>query len=227
MHTLKNIQLKSVVFLIALAISFSISAQTASNPEIQWGKSISQFEKQDSVSLPKADGILLLGSSSFTIWKDIVNDFPGKNIINRGFGGSQMSDVLYFKERLILPYHPRQLVIYEGENDIASGEKPDSILSELVRLVSWTRKQIPEIRITLISMKPCPLRWKIRETMLEMNKDLKQFASESKNMDFINIWDPLLGPDGKPIKVNYLNDSLHLNANGYKIWQKVMNPFLK
>jgi len=224
---MKYIQLKSLVLCLVFWNVLVFTALSQNTPEVQWGKSIAGFAKQDSVSMPQKDGILLLGSSSFTIWKDIQDYFPGRNIINRGFGGSQMSDVLYFKDRLILPYHPKHLVIYEGENDIASGEKPDSILSELIQLVTWTRHQIPGIRISLISMKPSPSRWKIRAHMLEMNTLLKQFASQSENIDFINIWDVLLGPDGKPIKENYLQDSLHLNANGYKIWQKAMNPFLK
>jgi len=221
-------QLKIIALLLVFWVIFNLAgfAQNISSPEAVWGKSIAQFEKQDSVLFPKADGILFLGSSSFTIWRDVQNNFPGKNIINRGFGGSQMSDVLYFKERLILPYHPKQLVIYEGENDIASGEKPDSILSELNRLVKWTRKQIPGIKICVVSMKPSPCRWELKETMLEMNNRLKQFASENKDIDFVNIWDVLLGSDGKPVKENYLDDTLHLNANGYKIWQKALAPFL-
>lgn len=221
-------QLKTITLFLVFWGMFNLSglAQNTNNPEVVWGKSILQFEKQDSVSLPKTDGILFLGSSSFTIWKDVQNYFPGKNIINRGFGGSQMSDILYFKERLILPYHPKQLVIYEGENDIASGEKPDSILSELARLVTWTRKQIPGIRITVVSMKPSPRRWELKEPMLEMNTRLTQFAAEGKNIDFVNIWDVLLGTDGKPVKENYLDDTLHLNTNGYKIWQKALAPFL-
>ena len=221
-------QLKNIALLLVFWVIFNLAgfAQNTNNPEAVWEKSILQFEKQDSVSFPKTDGILFLGSSSFTIWRDVQNNFPGKNIINRGFGGSQMSDVLYFKERLILPYHPKQLVIYEGENDIAAGEKPDSILSELNRLVKWTRKQIPGIRICVVSMKPSPRRWELKETMLEMNNCLKQFASENKDVSFVNIWDVLLGSDGKPVKENYLDDTLHLNSNGYKIWQKALAPFL-
>ena len=221
-------QLKAATLILVFwsVLSITLFAQSTNNPEIVWGKSIAQFAKQDSVAAPGRGGILFLGSSSFTIWKDVSACFPGKNIINRGFGGSQMSDVLYFKERLILPYQPKQLVIYEGENDIASGEKPDSILSELSRLVAWTKKQVPGIKICVVSMKPSPRRWEFRETMLEMNGRLKQFASESKNIDFVNIWDALLGADGKPVKENYLDDTLHLNANGYKIWQKALSPYL-
>ena len=215
----------SVVFIcVFFCLSHSVVAQY--DPETKWGESIAKYESQDSISMPEPRGILLLGSSSFTIWQDVRDYFPGKNIINRGFGGSQMCDVLYFKERLILPYQPVQIILYEGENDIAVGKMPDTIFSELVQLVNWTKTQYPDIRISVLSMKPSPRRWEFRETMVEMNQKLKQYAEESENIDFINIWDPLLGSDGKPVNDNYLEDLLHLNANGYKIWQKAISPFL-
>lgn len=197
------------------------------DPVERWGKTIAQFGHQDSVSAPKPGGILMLGSSSFTIWKDVSTYFSGKEIINRGFGGSQMSDVLFFKEKLILPYSPKQIWLYEGENDITSGKTPDAILNEIKQLVQWTKEKYPKISFILISMKPSPSRWELRETMLEMNRKLKAFAQSDKHMKFVDIWNPLLGPDGKPVNGNYLDDLLHLNANGYKIWHKAMLPALK
>jgi lysophospholipase L1-like esterase len=223
---MKKYLLKICVVFISVLLFLSNSVVGQYNPETKWGESIAKYERQDSISMPEPGGILLLGSSSFTIWKDVGDNFPGKNIVNRGFGGSQMSDVLYFKERLILPYQPVQLILYEGENDIANGKMPDTIFSELVQLVNWTKTHFPEIKISILSMKPSPRRWEFRETMLEMNKKLNKYAEETENIDFINIWDPLLGSNGKPVKDNYLEDLLHLNANGYKIWQKAISPFL-
>jgi len=216
----------SLIIILTLLIS-KVSVFSQNDPQTRWDKSIAQYEHKDSVSKPEPGGILMLGSSSFTIWQDVGDYFPGKNMVNRGFGGSQMSDVLYFKERLILPYRPKQIVIYEGENDIAAGEKPDSIFAELKQLVNWTRGQLPGIQISIVSMKPSPKRWELKETLLEMNKKLKQFAAENEDIDFINIWEPLIEPDGVPVNENYREDLLHLNANGYKIWQKAMAPYLK
>lgn len=216
----------SLIIILTLLIS-KVSVFSQNDPQTRWDKSIAQYEHKDSVSKPEPGGILMLGSSSFTIWQDVGDYFPGKNMVNRGFGGSQMSDVLYFKERLILPYRPKQIVIYEGENDIAAGEKPDSIFAELKQLVNWTRGQLPGIQISIVSMKPSPKRWELKETLLEMNKKLKQFAAENEDIDFINIWEPLIEPDGVPVNENYREDLLHLNANGYKIWKKAMTPYLK
>ncbi len=222
----RNIKKFSLLFFIILIFATNI-AFAQYNPEIKWGASIVKYEKKDSVSMPESGGILMLGSSSFTIWQDVGDYFPGKNMVNRGFGGSQMSDVLFFKERLILPYHPRQVILYEGENDIAAGEKPDSIFAELLQLVEWTREQIPGIQISLVSMKPSPKRWELKETMLVMNQKLMQFAANNEDIDFINIWDPLLEPNGVPVNENYRKDFLHLDAKGYEIWQKAMAPYLK
>lgn len=216
----------SLIIILTLLIS-KVSVFSQNDPQTRWDKSIAQYEHKDSVSKPEPGGILMLGSSSFTIWQDVGDYFPGRNMVNRGFGGSQMSDVLYFKERLILPYQPKQIILYEGENDIAAGEKPDSIFAELMQLVKWTRGQLPGIQISIVSMKPSPKRWDLKETLLEMNKKLKQFAAENENIDFINIWEPLIEPDGVPVNENYREDLLHLNANGYKIWQKAMAPYLK
>lgn len=223
---MKKYLLKISVVFISVFFFLSNSSVAQYDPETKWGESISRYESLDSVSMPEPGGILLLGSSSFTIWRDVHDYFPGRNIVNRGFGGSQMCDVLYFRERLILPYQPVQIILYEGENDIALGKMPDTIFSELVQLVNWTKTQFPDIRISVLSMKPSPRRWEFKETMLEMNRKLKQYAHETENIDFINIWDPMLDNDGKPVDANYLDDLLHLNANGYKIWQKAISPFL-
>lgn len=221
---MKLYRISLIIILVLLVSKFLVYSQN--DPQTRWGKSIAQYEHKDSISKPEPGGILLLGSSSFTIWQDVGDYFPEKNMVNRGFGGSQMSDVLYFKERLILPYQPKQIILYEGENDIAAGEKPDSIFAELMQLVSWARKQVPGVKISLVSMKPSPRRWELKETLLVMNQKLKQFAAENDDIDFINIWEPLLEPSGVPVNENYREDLLHLNATGYKIWQKAMAPFL-
>jgi lysophospholipase L1-like esterase len=196
------------------------------SPEEVWGKAIAQFQQTDSVSALQPDQILMLGSSSFTIWQDVEDYFPGKKFINRGFGGSKMSDVLYFKEKLVLPYHPKQIIIYEGENDVASGEKPDVVLAEFNQLINWVRTKCPGVKFTVISLKPSPRRWAIREEMIAFNQKLKKFAGENDDIDFVDIWNPLLEGKQKPTDINYRPDSLHLSPNGYKIWQRAMAPYL-
>ena len=197
------------------------------NPDEKWGEAIAKFAHQDSVDMPEPGGILFLGSSSFTIWKDVNDYFAGKKIVNRGFGGSQMSDVLHFKEKLILPYQPKQIVVYVGENDIASGEAPESVFEEGKQLVSWAKEQFPGVEFVLLSAKPSPRRWELRDKMKDLNVMLSEFASENEGVEYANIWEPMLGEDGKPKSEIFLKDSLHMTANGYKIWQKVLKPYLE
>jgi lysophospholipase L1-like esterase len=222
---MKKYILKLKLAFVACFLVFAAFSQY--NPEDKWGESIAKFEQQDSVSMPEPGGILFLGSSSFTIWKDVSDYFPGKNIVNRGFGGSEMSDLLHFKEKLILPYQPKQIVVYVGENDIAAGEAPESVFEEGKQLVNWTKGQFPEVQFLFLSAKPSPRRWELRDKMQDLNLMLSEFASENEAVEHANIWSMMLGENGKPKPEIFLKDSLHMNANGYKIWQKVLTPYLK
>lgn len=216
----------SIVFILAyFAVCNLLVGQN--DIEAKWGKSIAKYEQNDSVLMPEPEGILLLGSSSFTIWKDVRDYFPGKNIINRGFGGSQMSDVLHFKEKLILPYQPKQIVVYVGENDIAVGEAPEAVSEEGKQLVNWAKEQFPEVDFVFLSAKPSPIRWELRDKMKDLNALLSEYAAENEGVEYVNIWEPMLGENGKPKSEIFLKDSLHMNANGYKIWQKELQPYLQ
>jgi lysophospholipase L1-like esterase len=205
----------------------TFSAFSQYNPDEKWGESIAKFTHKDSVDMPEPGGILFLGSSSFTIWKDVSDYFPGKYIVNRGFGGSQMSDVLHFKEKLILPYQPKQIVVYVGENDLAAGEAPEAVSEEGKQLVNWTKEQFPEVEFVFLSAKPSPRRWELRDKMKDLNVMLSEFASENEGVEYVNIWEPMLGENGKPKSEIFLKDSLHMNANGYKIWQKELKHYLQ
>ena len=206
-----------------LQLSF---AQKQDDPQTLWGESIAHFDRLDAAAPPTAGGILFLGSSSFTIWNDVNDYFPGKRIVNRGFGGSQTSDILYFKERLILPYMPDHIVVYVGENDIAAGESPESVCEEWKQLVAWARKQVPGVHFSFLSMKPSPRRWALRDKMERGNHLLAKFAAENGDVDYINIWDAMLNNRGIPISDIFLDDSLHMNKRGYQIWQKAIAPYL-
>ncbi|MBT33865.1 MAG: hypothetical protein CMO01_29740 [Thalassobius sp.] len=209
-----------------LFLSFISSAQQAKN-ENKWEKDIAKFEKKDAENPPQLGEILFIGSSSITIWRDIQEYFPDKPIINRGFGGSQTSDLLTFKERLILPYKPSQVVIYVGENDIAANKTPKKAAKDGKKLIKWILKQLPEATVAYISLKPSISRWELRDNMQAANVLMKQFASKNDKVEFIDVWDSMLGDEGKPLANIFLEDGLHMNANGYVIWQKKIAPYLK
>jgi lysophospholipase L1-like esterase len=189
---------------------------------------IQQFKKKDSASFPRANAILFVGSSSFTKWTDVQSYFPDYPIINRGFGGSTLPDVIRYANDIIFPYHPRQVVIYCGENDF---EEADSATVQIVfdrfkQLFQLIRRKIPGENIVYISMKPSPSRARRMPKEEQLNKLAKNFLSTQKNASFVDVYHKMLDKEGKPMPDIFLEDNLHMNAKGYVIWQKAIEPYL-
>ncbi len=188
-------------------------------------KEILQFEKKDKEHPPEPGGVLFTGSSSIRIWKTLAEDFVGKKVINRGFGGSQFSDLIHFYDRVIIPYNPSKILIYEGDNDIASGKTPDRVLNDFMRLVDKLQKDLPNCEIAFISIKPSPLRWNVNGEMKTANELIKSYCS-SNQLTYIDVFNPMLR-NGRPIPEFYLADSLHMTAAGYKVWVEKVRPFVE
>jgi len=189
---------------------------------------IAAFKKQDSISMPASRQILFIGSSSFTNWKDVQDYFPGYKIINRGFGGSSLPDVIRYAGDIIFPYHPKQIVIYCGENDLAASDSITSkmVYQRFVNLFKIIRRVLPGVPIAFISLKPSPSRWYLKDKMIAANKKIEKYLAKKRNTNFINVFDKMLGGDGKPIQEIFLDDNLHMNVKGYAIWQKMIQPVL-
>jgi lysophospholipase L1-like esterase len=173
------------------------------------------------------DLILFTGSSSIRKWENIQQYFPGKNIINTGFGGSQMSDLIFYADKVIFRYNPIQIFIYEGDNDLAAGEKPADIIREADSLVKMIHKRLPQTEIVFISAKPSPLRWKLKDEYLKLNKMFSGLDSEFDYVRYLDLWTPLLGPSGRPVSEYYISDSLHINSSGYDKWAAIVGKVLK
>ena len=190
---------------------------------------IQKFKQKDSIAFPGTGKILFVGSSSFTKWTDVQNYFPDYPIINRGFGGSAIVDVIRYESDIIFPYKPKQIVIYCGENDIAgdSAVTGEIVFERFKQLYDDIRKNLSNVPIVYISMKPSPSRWQMRNKMMEGNKLIEKFLKKKKrNGRFVNVWDAMLGTDGQPIPDIFIQDKLHMNAKGYAIWQKIIEPYL-
>jgi len=188
---------------------------------------IQNFKKQDSVSFPPKNAVLLIGSSSFTMWKDVQDYFPGYTIINRGFGGSTLLDEIRYVNEIVFPYQPKQIIIYCGENDLASS---DSVTASMVvdrfkQLFQIIRNKT-EAPIAYISMKPSPSRRHLFSKMREGNQLIKDFLATQNNAVFIDVHQKMLDITGEPIPEIFLDDSLHMNAKGYAIWKKEIEPYL-
>jgi lysophospholipase L1-like esterase len=187
------------------------------------------FKKQDSIAFPPKQAILLVGSSSFTNWKDVQNYFPHFTIVNRGFGGSSISDVIRYADDIIFRYQPKQIVIYCGENDLAGS---DTVTGKMVyqrfeQLFTLIRSKMPGVPVAFISLKPSPSRWQLNDKMIAANDLIKKYLRKKKKASFIDVYHKMLGADGTPIKEIFTEDNLHMNAKGYAIWQKIIEPYLK
>jgi|SRR5689334_4702179 len=189
---------------------------------------IQTFKHQDSTQEPPQHAILFVGSSSFTKWTDVQNYFPGYTIINRGFGGSSLPDVIRYENDVIFKYKPKQIVMYCGENDLAGS---DTVTAQMVfnrfkKLFSDIRKRFSNIPFVYISLKPSPSRWQLHEKMVAANSQIENYLAQKKNTVFVDVYHKMLGPDGTPIKDIYVEDNLHMNAKGYAIWKKEIQPIL-
>jgi lysophospholipase L1-like esterase len=214
--------------LILVVLVFACVNLFAQNTKPAFYSDIQQFRKLDSVQPPPANAILFVGSSSFTRWTDVKDYFPGYTIVNRGFGGSTLADVLRYEEDVIFKYNPKQIVIYCGENDVASSDTitANTVFNRFTNLFSDIRAVYPNVPVVFVSLKPSPSRWQLREKAKATNQMIEQYLGRQKNTQFIDVWKPMLGKDGKPRPELFVEDNLHMNAQGYAIWQKLIQPTL-
>jgi lysophospholipase L1-like esterase len=214
-------QLKYYVLLTLLISSTGLFGQSFINE-------INAFRKLDSISKPPDKAILFIGSSSFTNWKDVAKYFPEKVIINRGFGGSSLIHLIMYANDVIFKYNPKQIVIYCGENDLTGGNNinADSIFNRYVRLHQLIRSKYRKVPIAYISMKPSISREKYLPTMQTANELIKIFLTKQKRSSYIDVYNKMIGADGKIYDHIFLKDQLHMNSEGYKIWQKIIAPYL-
>lgn len=216
--------MKNRKYLIISCLLFWVLPVAAQLPN-KWEQSILQFEKKDAAENPKEGAILFVGSSSIAKWTDIQSYFPNYRVINRGFGGSEFSDLLHYANRVILPYKPSKIFIYEGDNDVASGKSPGLIFSQAVRLREIIRRALPAVPVVFISVKPSIARWHMKDDFLTVNQKLKRYARKKSLTMYADVWTPMLDASGKVLPV-FLADDLHMTAEGYKIWQKALSPYM-
>lgn len=171
--------------------------------------------------------ILFTGSSSIRFWKSLKSDFPTYNTLNRGFGGSEMSDLLHYANQLIIQYSPKEIFIYEGDNDLNSGKSASEILKTADQLLSLIRAQLPKnVKVFFISAKPSLARWALKEKYLDYNKQLEAWTKTKKKVTFVDVWTPLVDAQSEVLKDIFIADGLHLNETGYKIWTNAIKKFL-
>jgi len=215
---------------VKLLLSFTVLLVTvfANAQQPPFYDDIQKFKHEDSISFPPQHAILFVGSSSFTKWTDVQQYFPSYKIINRGFGGSELKDVIRYEKDVIFPYNPKQVVIYCGENDFAYSDtiSVQTVVGRFITLFNDIRNRWANIPLAYVSMKPSLAREKLMPKYEEANKQIKTFLASQKKAVFIDVYHAMLKEDGKPTTDLFVEDNLHMNAKGYAIWKKLIEPYL-
>jgi len=228
------VRLRHALFVLSLLIAGSAAAQSgaavsaaAPIPDLGWEQTAAVFDAADREHEPPSGGVLFVGSSSIRLWDSLQKDFASLPVvINRGFGGSKLSDCVRHVDRLVLPYRPRLVLVYAGDNDLAGGRSAHDILVRFRAFAEDVHAALPQTRVAFISIKPSPARASLIAEIRRANALVRDYVSTQPNTEFIDVFTPMLGTDGLPRAELFREDALHLNARGYDLWRSVIAPYV-
>ncbi|MGI9232240.1 MAG: SGNH/GDSL hydrolase family protein [Woeseiaceae bacterium] len=219
-----NMHVAAAFFVATFSLSQAVGAESPDPDPGRFAKSIETFVAWDSKNSFAEHGILFVGSSSVRLWPTAMA-FPGKPVINRGFGGSELSDVIHYYEQVIKPYSPSKIFLYVGDNDIAGGKTAEQVFEDYKELVELLRADLPDSRLVFISIKPSKDRWEKWPIMADANSMVYEYAARHPKLAYADLATPLLDDNAEPKDV-FVDDGLHLNEEGYRLWQEALAPFL-
>jgi lysophospholipase L1-like esterase len=193
-----------------------------------WEPAIHKFEESDKVSPPKTGIIVFTGASSIRRWDSLVEEMKPLEVINRGFGGSQYSDLNQYAKRIVIAYHPRAVVVYEGDNDLAAGspKTPEMVAADAREFVKIVHSQLPETSIYVMSIKPSYLRWNEWPKMKAANNLIQAFVKAQDHVQYIDVATPMFEGQEKPPRDLFVEDGLHPTAKCYAMWTSIIKPLL-
>ncbi len=206
----------------------SMSIKALSGDPLAWESAIQKFEARDRLEPPPPNAIVFTGSSSITFWSTLGQDMAPLPVVNRGFGGSRLNDVVYYAPRLVVACRPRAVVLFAGTNDLA-GSKPKTaqeVYEGYRAFVEVVRAALPDTPIYYISITPAPSRWKHWPIAQEANRLIRAHAAADPRLHFIDMTDAILRADGKPNRSLFRLDRLHPNQKGYAVWTAKIKPIL-
>lgn len=225
--------LDKVSFVLALSLTAEFALAQVAEVEKpacnaqRWKETIAQFEEADRNDPPPQGGILFVGSSSIRMW-DLPKYFPEAPVLNRGFGGSEICDSVHYFDTLVAKHKPRVVVFYAGDNDVAGGKSAARVHADFQAFNEQMKKQLPEARLVYISIKPSLLRWKFAPEMKEANERIAaDCEADKERLQFVDVWQPMLGEDGTPRPELFLKDGLHMNGAGYQLWTGLIQKYLQ
>lgn len=221
---------RASLLLVALALIGCAGvpqAPAAAPAPVAFAADIAAFEAADRLDPPAPGGVVFVGSSTIRLWPRLGDDFPGVQVLQRGFGGSQLSDVVRYAPRIVLPYRPRLIVLYAGDNDLWEGKSPDSVFRDYQAFVALVRRALPETRIAYVSIKPSGSRWAIADKMRAANAMIREHASGDPRLSYVDVFTPMLDSTGNPREDLFVADRLHLSEKGYALWSELLRPIVE
>lgn len=217
--------MKKLFLSLFLLSCFTVAVFAQKKPNF-WDD-VQTIKKYDQMYKPPVHPVLFVGSSSIRKWDDCTQIFAKYNALNRGIGGAVINDITYYLNDVVFPYQPKQLVIYVGENDLPNDAvTPDTVLNRTINLYRAIRAKLPTVPIVYISIKPSPSRDKFKEKAVASNALIKKFLAGEANTTFVNVYSLMLTKEGKLRPELFVEDMLHMNAKGYAIWRKAVEPHL-
>lgn len=226
MNSLRMVLVASVCWGSAWLGVVGLRAEEKLTGLAKWEASIQKFEAVDKATPPVPGGVVFYGSSSIVKW-DLPTSFPNMQTLNRGFGGSDMTAAAHFYERVVPQHQPRLVVLYEGDNDLAAGRQADQILAEFESLVTKHRAALPEAKLICLNIKYSPARAKLRMDQEAANALLKTRCAKDPHLLFVDLASTLLDEEGKPQPKYFNPDMLHLNPEGYAVWNAKLRPVIE
>jgi lysophospholipase L1-like esterase len=216
-----------VLLVLFVALHAATRAQDKYERSALWEKEINAFKEADAKTPPKKKGVLLVGSSSMRAWRTAAEDLPGLDVLNRGFGGSHIEDINHYFSDVVLPYEPKLIVFYAGENDLTAGKTVDRVHEDFEKFIALVHRHLPKSRLIFVSLKPSPARWHLRESFQQLNQLVKADTAKDKRMLYVDIWAAMLDKRGEPKRELFLGDQLHMKLEGYVIWRAKLRPHIE
>ncbi len=220
--------MKKQIFILVFLLTGLCTIGFAQPKPDRFESTIKEFEKADKANGYNENVVIFTGSSSIKMWKSLSQDMAPIPVVNRGFGGSTIPEVTHYADRILLPHHPKIIVLYCGENDIANDETKSSLpLKSFKKFHEWMQKNLPNTKVFFIAIKPSVKRWNYWSKMEDANKKILKFIDKKDNYFYIDTASLMLDNNGMVLKDIFIKDNLHMNAKGYAIWTKTIKPILE
>ena len=215
------------LFVMLLVMCLPIAAKDYPDSS-RWRYTVGGFLLEDEIVGDRTGQVVATGSSIMRYWDHSIHrDFAPLPIISRGFGGSNMNDLLVYLDEIVLKHKPRAVIIYEGDNDIAQGVPVTDVIDTFEKVIARILDDNAEARIYLISVKPSIARETLWREMVEVNQGMQAMAEQKDNVFYIDVAASMLTSNGSRNPDLYVSDGLHMSQAGYDVWREVVVPFVR